>query len=294
MLYRREQVRRRRIHEKITRGEREVPSGSSPRVDDGSEGLRDRVINFWERVGAKVKPEKPEEIREYQLRFLRAGIRRHNALAILMGAKCFLALVFAAAFLAVKVWFFPILGKLVTTLFALVSALLGFYLPSIWLRLRISRRQEAVRKGLADALDLMVVCVEAGMGLDAAIFRVAEEFRLTNPVLSEELKLVNLEMRAGKLRRDALKNLALRTDLEDVSTLVALLIQTERFGTSIAQALRVQSDAFRTKRFQRAEEKAAKLTVKLVLPLILFIFPALFVVIVGPALVKVLRMFVLK
>ena len=132
------------------------------------------------------------------------------------------------------------------------------------------------------------------MGLDAAINRVGEEMKLTNKALSDEFKLLNLELRAGKSRRDALQNLALRTDIEEVSNLVTLLIQTDRFGTSVAQALRVYSDAFRTERFQKAEEIAAKIPVKLVFPTILFIFPSLFVAIMGPAMIRVYETFLAK
>jgi tight adherence protein C len=145
--------------------------------------------------------------------------------------------------------------------------------------------------GLPDGLDMLVVCVEAGMGLDAAINRVGEEMKASNKVLSDELKLVTLELRAGKHRQEALRNLAQRTDLEDLSSLVSLLVQTDKFGTSIAQALRVYSDSMRTKRYQRAEEIAAKIAVKLTFPLILFIFPSLFVVILGPAMIRIYRTF---
>jgi tight adherence protein C len=172
---------------------------------------------------------------------------------------------------------------------SVLLALIGFYLPDLWLRMRIARRKEEILKGFPDALDLLVVCVEAGVGLDAAINRVGEEMKLSDKVLSEEFRLLSLELRAGKLRRDALRNLALRTDLEDVSSFVTLLIQTDKFGTSVAKALRVHSDSMRTKRQQRAEEIAAKLPVKLVFPLILFIFPSLFVAILGPAAIRIFR-----
>jgi len=174
-------------------------------------------------------------------------------------------------------------------LVAIFLALIGFYAPNLWLRVKVDTRKEKILLGLPDALDLMVVCAEAGVGLDSAIYRVGEEMKINNKALSEEFKLLNLELRAGKLRRDALKNLALRTDLDDVRSLVTLLVQTERFGTSIAQALRVHSDSMRTKRFQRAEEIAAKLPVKLLFPLIFFIFPSLFVAILGPAILRVYR-----
>ena len=149
-------------------------------------------------------------------------------------------------------------------------------------------------EGIPDALDLLVVCVEAGMGLDAAINRVAEEIKLTNRILSDELKFLNLELRAGKSRQAALRNLAMRTDLEDVNSLVTLLIQTDKFGTSVAKALRVYSDTFRTKRYQKAEELAAKLPVKLVVPLIVFIFPSLFVTILGPAAIRIYEVFLAR
>ena len=149
--------------------------------------------------------------------------------------------------------------------------------------------KKRLAKGFPDALDLMVVCVEAGMGLDAAINRVGEELGLSHPELSRELNHLNLELRAGKSRQTALRNLANRVDMEDVNSLVTLLIQTDRFGTSVAQALRVFSDSFRTARYQRAEEIAAKIGTKLIFPLVLFIFPSLFVVTLGPALIMAYR-----
>jgi tight adherence protein C len=176
-------------------------------------------------------------------------------------------------------------------LVSIAVAVFGFYLPDIWLKIRTANRKDKITRGFPDALDLLVVCVEAGMGLDAAINRVAEEISLSNKILSDELKVLNLELRAGKPRRDALQDLAVRTGLEDVSSLVTLLIQTDKFGTSIARALRVHSDSMRTARFQRAEELAAKLPVKLLIPLIFFIFPSLFVVIIGPAGIRIAKAF---
>jgi tight adherence protein C len=143
--------------------------------------------------------------------------------------------------------------------------------------------------GLPDALDLLVVCAEAGMGLDAAMKRVGEEMKLSNKTINEEFRLLNLELRAGKSRKDALKNLALRTDLEEMNSLITLLVQTDRFGTSVAQALRVHYDAMRTRRTQRVEELAAKLPVKLLFPTIFCIFPSLFLVILGPGLLQAFR-----
>jgi tight adherence protein C len=157
------------------------------------------------------------------------------------------------------------------------------------LRQKTEKRREKILNALPDALDLLVVCVEAGMGLDSAISRVANDSKDGSPELSDELHFMTLELRAGKSRRDALKNLSLRTNLDEVKSLVTLLIETEKFGTSMAEALRVYSDSYRIQRQQRAEEVAAKLPVKLLIPLGLFIFPALFVVILGPAFISIYR-----
>jgi tight adherence protein C len=167
------------------------------------------------------------------------------------------------------------------------AGVLGYVLPAFYIAARIKSRQKQMQKALPDALDLLVVCVEAGLGLNQALVRVSEEIERVSTVLSEQIGLVNLEIRAGTPRDEALRNLADRTGLEDIRSLVAMLIQTDRFGTSIAQALRVQSETLRTKRRQRAEEAAAKTTIKLVFPLVLFIFPAMFVVILGPALIQI-------
>ena len=166
---------------------------------------------------------------------------------------------------------------------------LGFYLPNLILNHQIRARQEKINDGLPDALDLLVVCVESGLGLNAAMKRVADDCKHNNPVLSQEFSLVNLEILAGLDREQALRNLSERTGVEDLSTLCAILIQADRFGTSIATALRVQSDTMRTNRRQRLEEKAAQTPVKLIFPLLLFIFPALMVVIIGPAIVQVME-----
>ncbi len=171
---------------------------------------------------------------------------------------------------------------------------LGFYLPNLILKLQIQSRQKKITEGLPDALDLLVVCVEAGLGLNAAMKRVADDFKVGNPVLSQEFNVVNLEILAGLDRETALRNLSERTGVEDLSNLCAILIQADRFGTSIATALRVQSDTMRTKRRQRLEEKAAQTPVKLIFPLLLFIFPALMVVILGPAMIRVMETIIKK
>jgi tight adherence protein C len=225
-----------------------------------------------------------------RIKFLRAGLRGANLAAVFWGAKVLLAVGMAVCFLAVRMSILAGLSLLATLAVCFYLVFIGFYLPDIWLRIRTVRRRRKIFNGLPDALDLLVVCVEAGMGLDAAITRVGEEIQLTDRELSSELKLLNLELRAGKARQEALRNLARRVNLEDMDSLVTLLVQTDRFGTSIAQALRVYSDTFRTKRYQAAEELAAKLPVKLLFPLIFFIFPALFVAILGPAAIQIVQM----
>jgi len=248
-----------------------------------------RFSNVFAALGKRVAPKNPENYSRMRLKFLRAGIRRENATSIFWGARVFLAVLLPLCAWLVPLAAIKLLSFPLTLGLCLYFAILGFYLPEIWLRVKTARRREKLMRGFPDALDLLVVCVEAGMGMDAAINRVAREIKLSNSELSEEFRLMSLELRAGKSRRDALKNLALRSNIEDVNSLATLLIQTDRFGGSIARALRVYSDTFRTKRYQRAEEKAAKIPVKLVFPLILFIMPSLFVVLAGPAALQLYR-----
>lgn len=164
-----------------------------------------------------------------------------------------------------------------------VGGLFGWMLPYFYVSRKVRKRQDSIRLALPDSLDLMVVCVEAGLALNQAMMRVAEEIDRVSPEMSEELTVVNLEIRAGTPRDEALRHFSERTGVEDVKAFVSMLIQTDRFGTSIADSLRVHADTLRTKRRQRAEEAAAKLTVKLLFPLILFVFPAFFVVLLGPS-----------
>ena len=248
-------------------------------------------VNFLSTIGLKAVPGKSAEDSEKRLKFLRAGVRGENILSVFWGTKILLAIVFAMGFLIFAVVSLKTLTTAVLIYLVILLALVGLILPDIWLHVRTAKRKKMLFRGFPDALDLLVVCVEAGMGLDMSIHRVGEEIGLTHPELAEELKLLNLELRAGKTRHSALRNLAKRTDIEDVKSLVTLLIQTDRFGTSIAQALRVYSDSFRTTRYQRAEEIAAKMGTKLVFPLAFCMFPAFFVVAVGPALIQMFRVF---
>jgi tight adherence protein C len=290
ILYWRDYAARRRLVKRVKGSaeewEQAEPGGAGTLAPAAEENPLLRVMS---RIGRSVSPRKSQEYSAMKLKFLRAGIRRPNAQAVFWGFKCVLALLLPLGFLSLRVAAIKLMPAGLTMAACVILALVGFYLPDAWLEARVRKRKETIRRGLPDALDLLVVCVEAGMGLDAAMNRVAEEIVLTNKTLSDELKLFNLEIRAGKQRQDAMKNMAARIDLEDVTSLATLLIQTDKFGTSLAQTLRVYSDTFRTKRFIKAEEIAAKLPVKLMFPMILFIFPALFVVILGPSVVRLLQ-----
>ncbi|MGE0814454.1 MAG: type II secretion system F family protein [Vicinamibacterales bacterium] len=173
-----------------------------------------------------------------------------------------------------------------------VGGAIGYYLPVLWLGRKIDDRRREIRNGLPDAIDLLIVCLEAGSGIDQALARVADELQIAYPSLARELELIGSETRAGKPRMEAFKNFAERTKVDDVRTLVAMLVQTDRFGTSLGQALRTHADTSRTKRRQRAEERAAKLSVKLLFPLVFFLFPATFAVVLGPAALQIYRQLV--
>jgi tight adherence protein C len=174
---------------------------------------------------------------------------------------------------------------------ALFGGVIGYMAPGLLLDRRISQRRLRIEDGLPDALDLLIVSLEAGLALDQAILKVSEELAIAHPDLAEELRLVNIETRAGKPRIEAFKNFATRTKVEDVRALVAMLVQTDRFGTSVAKALRTHAEVSRTKRRQRAEERAAKIGVKLVFPLVFCLFPAFYVVTLGPAIIKLIHAF---
>ena len=251
--------------------------------------IKDQLVKLVGSLGNLVKPRSEGESTLLRKSLLRAGYRRETASVIFLGIKAFLAMLFFGCSFLIKLWLLKNISSFHFVLLSFILTGAGFYLPNLWLQMMITRREEKILEGFPDALDLMVVCVEAGTGLDAAIHRIGDEMKLSNRVLSEEFKLLSLELRAGKQRRDALRHLATRIDLEDVTSLVTLLIQTDRFGTSIAQALRVHSDSMRTKRYQRAEELATKLPVKLVFPLIVFIFPSIFVTVLGPAIIQIFR-----
>jgi tight adherence protein C len=230
-------------------------------------------------------PRNPSEVSLIQGRLIRAGFRDASAVNIFYGARVLLPILL-------------IVLVTVTGLYTsspifvyLAAAGVGFMAPEFWLGSRVSARQLRILSGLPETLDLMVICTEAGLGLDQAMARVAKELEISQPDIRDELVLVGLEMKAGRPRAEALKNLGERVDIDSVRMLATTLIQADTFGTSIAKTLRIYSDTMRTKRAQEAEEAAAKTTVKMVFPLVIFIFPALFVVVLGPAGIKLIEGF---
>lgn len=233
------------------------------------------VVEHFERI----LPRSQAEISVAQQRLVRAGYRTEGATKMFYGAKVVTPAVLVAVAFATGAWH-------AAPMFVFAIAIGGGFLaPDFWLGRKISARQNALRRGLPDVLDLLVICIEAGLSLDQATARTAEELKKAQPELSDEFGIVALEQRAGRARSEAWKHLAERTDVDVIRNLVSMLVQAEQFGTSIGKTLRVHSDTLRTKRVQEVEEKAAKLSVKLLFPLVLFIFPALFVVVLGPAVI---------
>jgi tight adherence protein C len=245
------------------------------------ERQKERVQQSLATIGTLLSSKAPAN--RSQLMMIRAGFRRPEAMQVINGVR----LLLPVAFLAIAL--FSGLYRWNPFFILLFAGVLGYLLPEIWLIGRIRARQHRLRLAIPDGLDLLVICVEAGLGLDHALMRVAQELRITHPEFTEELQLVTAEMRLGKTRVEALRELARRTGLDDIKALVAMLVQTERFGTSIAQSLRVHSDDMRLKRRQRAEELAAKISVKMVPVLVFFVFPALMIVILGPAIITIAR-----
>ena len=225
----------------------------------------------------------------FRIQLLRAGYRHPDAVSLYLGLRAILAIALPATLVLLSPLSSDLSPRMMIGLVAV--AMLGWFLPKLFIVRRGRRRQRSVKRALPDTLDLLTTCVEAGLGLNQALVRVAEDVLPLSRDMSDELTITNLEIRAGSSRPEALKNFASRTGLPDVSSLTAMLIQTDRFGTSIAQALRVHADTMRDKRRQRAEEAAAKTSIKLLFPLVLLIFPAIFVVILGPAVFHMAEIF---
>lgn len=251
-----------------------------------SDGLAERLRP----LAALIGPRRAQERGRVARLLIHAGYRSANAATLYYGAKGVAIVLLPLAVLLASP-LFPTLTTQKLLLFAALAGYFGSLACSIWLDREVEKRQRALRAGFADALDLLVVCVESGLGLAPALQRVADDLAVSHPELGDELALVNAEMRAGVERGVALKNLSDRTGLDDIRGLTALLVQTMRFGTSVADALRVYSEEFRDKRTQAAEEKAAKIGTKMIFPLVLCLFPSFFLVTIGPAVIGLVDVF---
>lgn len=274
-------------------------------AQEGTSGIAERLSNLWHfgkkeqepsfpakqrqkaekalvRV-AELMPPSAQSISRTQQLLIRAGYRNPQSVMVLRGVRLLLPIVLLALV------YFTGFYRENPVVVLVITAIIGYMAPEFVVTQMVRRRQHRLQLSLPDALDLLVICMEAGLGLDQAILRVSQELRVAHPELSEEMQMVNMETQLGKNRIEALRDLATRTGVEDIKSLIAMLIQTDRFGTSLAQSLRVFSDDLRLKRRQRAEEQAAKTTVKMVPPLVFFIFPALMVVILGPGIIAIMH-----
>lgn len=267
-----------RLREINPRAAREVaPPGVSKKVNTV---IVERVAKPVYRI---TRPSN-RNVRRLRRRLMKAGFASENAASVYTVIRIFAAFLLPITiFLFLMAINFPRGPQFIALV--LLGAIFGLFIPSFTLSRLMTKRQQKISRALPDAIDLLVVCVEAGLGLNAALQRVGRELELVEPILSAELAITNREIRAGKARDEALRNLGDRTGVDDIKSLVAMLIQSDRFGTSIASSLRVFADSMRTKRRQRAEEMVAKASIKLIFPLLLFIFPALLIVLLGPALI---------
>ena len=262
-------------------------AGSATSITTGT-GKVAAVVNLLSKLSL---PEEGWQSSKVRLKFLQAGIRNKNAPRYYFAVKTLLTLVLPAALALLLHFTQPRMPIPLAMLLVLLTAAAGYYLPELLLRFITNKRIGRMRDSLPDMIDLMVICTESGMGIDAAITRISREMARFNPDLAQEFYLSALEMRAGANRIEALRNLVLRTRLADLEDLVSVLVQADKFGTGLAEALRVQSDMMRSRRTQRAEELAAKIPVKMVLPLVLCIFPTLFLVLLGPAAIQLIQAF---
>lgn len=251
-----------------------------------------KPVSAWERflgrLGKNI-PMRPMDYGKYMKMLIAAGIRKEKY-SIFMGAKILLAIFLPLSYLTfygIPVEKNIVMRSLVTIIFAII----GFLIPSFWLMNKVKKRQTQIFHDLPNVLDLMTVCVEAGLGIDAAIIKLTEDPQFRKSPLATEMKITVQETLAGKPRLEALRDMGDRTMLEDIKSFAAMLIQTERLGTSVAQSLRVHADALRVARIQRAQEEAAKTTIKIIFPLVFFIFPAMFVIMLLPGLIRIIRVF---
>ncbi len=280
LILNRNVVGRRRLREVI-----DAPTKAAP-VPEVLPLATEEPEGIWQDLRKLLLLRSNKELSRLQVRMARAGIKSPGAPVLYSILEMVLPFVLGGLVYLIQVPAPPMLWAAI-----MLAAAIGFFLPGIWLERRLASRRRDIENGLPDALDLLVVCIEAGSGIDQAIVKTGDELAFTYPALGEELRLITSEIRAGKPRIEAFKAFAQRTKVDDVRALVAMLVQTDRFGTSIGQALRSHADTSRTKRRQRAEEAAQKIGVKLVFPLVLFFFPAFYVVVLGPAIIQFVRAF---
>jgi tight adherence protein C len=253
------------------------------------EQVQAKVAAAAGKLGKSLRPSNEQELGKIRIKLLNAGFRQEQAVAVFFGVKLIMLLIALIAAFPPAVIYLGMTQKAYMS--AACAGGVAFYLPDFLVGRRKKSRGESIFMGLPDALDLMVVCVEAGLGLDAAMRRVTTELGQSSPVLCEEFAIANFQIQMGRARRDVLRDLGIRTGVDDVRALAGVIIQAEKFGSSISSALRVQSDAMRLRRRQLAEARAAETSVKIMLPLIFFIFPGVFVVLVGPAALNMSAMF---
>jgi len=259
----------------------------SPKKKNLSSSIRQATASLGNVVGhfESVLPKSQAEVSVIQQRLMRAGYRKQSAVSIFYGSK-FVAMVTFAVLVVVTG-----LASISYFFVILVALAFGFLAPDFWLGKRISARQSQIRRGLPDVLDLLIICTEAGLSLDQATTRTSEELGKSQPAISDELGMVVLEQRAGCPRSEAWRHFAERTDVDSVRNVVSMLVQSEQLGTSVAKTLRVHSESLRTQRIQQVEEQAAKTSVKMLIPLVLFIFPPIFLVTLGPAVILMMDTF---
>jgi tight adherence protein C len=278
------------IGERVKRSVTRRPSSMPPPAEPVA-GERGAFLDTaLKPIATVAKPTDEEELGRLRNRLSYAGFRSDRAMYVFLVVKVFLCLLFAG----IVLWLNTMRPQPLqyAAFFTVLAMTAGFYFPSMWLDGRIKERQAKVNRALPDALDLLVTCVEAGLGLDAAMNRVAEEIQLSSPILAQEILQAALEIRAGSTRGESFRRLAGRTGVEEIQNLSSIVVQTEVFGTSMAKALRITSEGMRIRRMQLAEERAATVAVKMTIPLVLCIMPSLFAVIMGPAAIKIFKMLI--
>lgn len=266
-----------------------VALGNGNTPADGAAAWVAKFVEISKPISKLSLPKEGWEESPFRVRLMNAGWRTPNAASIYFAAKTILAIILPTVLLPVLIGTRLAGNRYTLAMILVLVAAIGYYLPNVVLSRRIASRQRVIFEDFPDALDLLTVCVEAGLSLDAALMKVCEELKFRSPVVAGELDLMLLEMRSGFTKEVALRNLALRTGVEDIESFCAMLIQADRFGTSIGDSLRVLSDMLRTRRRMRAEECAAKIALKLLFPLIFCIFPALLMVLLGPAFIHIYR-----